>query len=72
MNGFDDSFLTKLPETILDVSGLILNNFVLFVVVAIVALEISRRLTRYGSLIAGIMIVTAALYTTGATAYLVS
>lgn len=69
MEFFETSFLATLPETLSSVSALALNNFAIFAVAAIAALELSRRITRYGLPLALLVILGAAAYATGVTTY---
>jgi len=72
MEFFENGFLNNLPDRVFNLSGAAVTNLVIFAIVVIVALEISRRITRFGTPLAMLMIAAAALYTTGATAWLLS
>ncbi len=70
MEFFENGFLTVFPDTLFNMSGFAMNNFAIFAVIAVVALEVARRMPRYGMAFGFFMIVAGAVYATGATAFL--
>ena len=62
MKLFEDNFLAVFPDTLFAAYDGAVGNFAVFAVILIVALEISRRLSPQGALIAFMAIVLSAVY----------
>jgi len=66
MDYWQNGFLSGFEDLLFNVSSQALSNLFIFMMVAIVALEMSRRITRFGTPLAVLLIVGTALYVTGA------
>ena len=71
MDFFQNGFLSTFPDMLMSISATVVNNAVVFVVIAIVGLEVSRRLTQHGTTLALAMIAAATAYCAGITAFFV-